>query len=83
MAIGGYNGTTTLTSIEVLNSAISAWSTLPHSLSTGRAMHRSTLLSNVSMDPNTGVSIDKVLVMGTYMETGPNTNKTAELVWSP
>lgn len=83
MAIGGYNGTSTLTSIEVLNSAISAWSTLPHSLSTGRAMHRSTLLSNVSMDPNTGVSIDKVLVMGTYMETGPNTNKTAELVWSP
>jgi hypothetical protein len=83
MAIGGYNGTSALTSIEVLNSAVSAWTTLPHSLSTGRAMHRSTLLSNVSMDPNTGVSIDKVLVMGTYMETGPNTNKTAELVWSP
>jgi hypothetical protein len=83
MAIGGYNGTSTLTSIEVLNSATSAWTTMPHTLSTGRAMHRSTLLSNVSMDPNTGVSIDKVLVMGTYMETGPNTNKTAELVWSP
>lgn len=83
MAIGGYNGTSTLTSIEVLNSAVSAWTTLPHSLSAGRAMHRSTLLSNVGMDSNTGVSIDKVLVMGTYMETGPNTDKTAELVWSP
>jgi hypothetical protein len=52
-------------------------------LTTARAMHRSTLLSNVAMDPTTGVSIDKVLVTGTYMETGPNTAKTTELVWSP
>jgi hypothetical protein len=83
MAIGGYNGANTLTSIEVLSSPTSAWATMPHSLTTARAMHRSTLLSNVAMDPSTGVSIDKVLVTGTYMETSPNTTKTTELVWSP
>lgn len=83
MAIGGYNGAATLTSIEVLSSPTSAWTTMPHTLTTARAMHRSTLLSNVAMDPTTGVSIDKVLVTGTYMETGPNTAKTTELVWSP
>ena len=83
MAIGGYNGASTLTSIEVLSSPTSAWTIMPHTLTTARAMHRSTLLSNVAMDPTTGVSIDKVLVTGTYMETGPNTAKTTELVWSP
>ena len=83
MAIGGYNGASTLTSIEVLSSPTSAWATMPHTLTTARAMHRSTLLSNVAMDPSTGVSIDKVLVTGTYMETSPNTAKTTELVWSP
>jgi hypothetical protein len=83
MAIGGYNGAATLTSIEILSSPSSAWAVLPHSLTTARAMHRSTLLSNVGIDPTTGVSIDKVLVTGTYMETSPNTTKTTELVWSP
>ena len=83
MAIGGYNGTSTLSSIEVLSSPTSTWSAMPHTLTTPRAMHRSTLLSNVAMDPTTGVSIDKVLVTGTYMETSANTAKTTELVWSP
>lgn len=83
LAIGGYNGTSNLTSIEVLSSPGSTWSTMPHTLSTARAMHRSTLLSNVAIDPTTGVSIDKVLVTGTYMETSPNTARTTELVSSP
>jgi Galactose oxidase, central domain len=87
MVIGGYSGTSTLTSIEVLNSPSapsSRWATMPHTLAIGRAMHRSILLSNTGVDPTTGVSIDKVLVTGTYMDTGsPNTTQTAELVWSP
>ena len=87
MVIGGYNGTSTLTSIEVLTSPSSVgstWAAMPHNLATGRAMHRSILLSNTGIDPGTRVSIDKVLVMGTYMNTNtPNTTKTAELVWSP
>jgi len=84
MAIGGYNGTAAMTSIEVLSSPSSTWTTLPHSLATARAMHNSTLLSNVSTDPITGVSIDKVLVTGTYLETfNSSAPATTELVWSP
>jgi len=87
MVIGGYNGTSTLTSIEVLtspSSPTSTWATMPHNLATGRAMHSSILLSNTGIDPVTRVSIDKVLVTGTYMDTStPNTTKTTELVWSP
>ncbi len=84
MAIGGYNGTSAMTSIEVLSSPTSTWTALPHSLATPRAMHNSTLLSNVSTDPITGVSIDKVLVTGTYLETfNSSAPATTELVWSP
>ncbi len=84
MAIGGYNGTSAMTSIEVLSSPTSAWTALPHNLTTARAMHNSTLLSNVSTDPITHVSIDKVLVTGTYLETfNSSAPATTELVWSP
>lgn len=92
IAIGGYDGATSMSSIEILKNPTDwldptittkpAWGVFPHSLTTARAMHNSVVLSG------TGISMSKILVIGTYIKTSTRANSaeltpTTELVWSP
>ena len=71
LVVGGYDGTNSLTSIELYDPA-TGWSTSEQKvLNIPRARHTSVLLSN-----------DNVLVLGTYVQTGGASSAITE-VWAP
>ena len=72
LIIGGYDGTNSLSSIELYDPA-SGWSTAEQkTLNTPRANHTSLLLSN-----------DNVLVFGTYLPPTGGTASSNTEIWAP
>jgi len=78
LIIGGFDGLNILSSIEQYDPTVATvadptkgWSTYAKILSTPRAMHTSTLLSN-----------NKVLVLGTYLQGSGTVSSSSEL-WAP
>jgi hypothetical protein len=75
VVIGGYNGTTSLTSMDYYEAASNTWSSSPQrTLTLGRAMNTSLMLSN-----------GKVLTLGSYctVPSGACTTFTSSEIWAP